>query len=233
LGEKENPKDLAEFFTDLEKATKANMEAIKKLEQRFEEFTKEQEEKEKPYGEPVEKPYGLPYGTSFFKAVLRLIQNMKPKDLAEFKAKVKRLAGGEEKPTEGEQARFIPAKDKADCEAKGGTWKAGRCFVVYGAEGEQYPAPKISQLLAYLEKRIGQTITKRMLTHIRTRILGARAKGEEFPEEEFEEEEFEEEIEELPEETSVLPQTEKTGEELDLIEKSVDYWVKYGTEHQE
>jgi len=242
-------KDLAGFFQEIQETQEQLQKRIGNLETKLKTFEEQQE-----------KPYGYPYGAAFFRAVLRFINRMKPKDLDDLKKRLQQLAGQGEKidfsdfenwtlitlPT-GEQARFIAAKDEADCKAKGGTWKAGRCFIVEG-EGEilggekAYPAPLIAKLLAYLTRQEGTEWNKRKTSYVK-RLLGAR--GEELPTltEEEKERLFKdaEEFEKAPMEGVVLketgeaepivflPTSKETGEEEDKIGET---WLTHGLEHQ-
>jgi len=241
-------KDLAGFFQEIQETQEQLQKRIGDLETKLKSFEEQQE-----------KPYGYPYGAAFFRACLRFINRMKPKDLDDLKRRLQQLAGGEKidfsdsedwtlvtLPT-GEQARFIAAEDEADCKAKGGTWKAGRCFVVVGEgekeEGEKaYPAPLIAKLLAYLTRQEGTEWNKRKTSYVK-RLLGAR--GEELPTltEEEREQLFKdaEEFEKAPMEGVVLketgeaepivflPTSRETGEEEDKI---VEEWLTHGLEHQ-
>jgi len=229
------PKDLAEFFDNIKETQEKLQKRIDELESRLETFEQE-------------KPYGAPYGVAFFRAILRFIDKIKPKDLDDLKAKLRQMIGEGEtielNLEEGEQARFIAAEDEADCRRKGGQWKAGRCLIIERAGGEKaYPAPAIAKLLEYLNRNVGKQLTKRMVTYIASRILGVTKKGELLTEEERKE------VDKLMEEWETMEKTEKlkqTGEIISVlpqqiedfnvyeqeVKETVDLWLSHGLEHQ-
>ncbi|NVM23560.1 MAG: hypothetical protein HWN68_17480 [Desulfobacterales bacterium] len=96
----EDNRDLAEIF----EAQKTRLEA---LETKFAEFEQR-------------KPYAAPYGEPFIKAVIELVRKVKGDTKEEIIKALEAMTG----------EIFIEAKDKKECEEKGGVWdeKLNRCI---------------------------------------------------------------------------------------------------------
>jgi len=208
----DDTKDLAAAFEELNSAISDISKKLETVEKTVEELpTKEDVEKlVKSEVEQAVKPYGKPVPTTREECEAAGGRWVRGKCVLS-----EGEEGGEEE--EGEEKEQIYKDEETGEEYPvtsrtafmGACLKAGRsmkeCSDLWEKVGKKtgektYPAPAVAKLLAYLERLIGKEFTKRNLTHIRTRILGARTK-----------ETLEEEVEDLRARVEALESGELKG----------------------